>query len=156
MSAVIRVSRIGLLDERLVCLPLPGPVPGFIGPGEAEREIGFSAFQDLIKDPFQKTPPVAEPIMPVTKSLNPMRAGHVRLGLPHLGHPQIIKPQVRRQVGLPMTGKERPRPGDTGPFRESVAPPEIVFRDGVELRQIKGDEPSARFRHKLQLYGASP
>jgi hypothetical protein len=35
--------------------------------------------------------------------------------------------------------KEGLRLGHIGPFRETLSPPLIVLRDGVELRQVKGD-----------------
>jgi hypothetical protein len=38
-----------------------------------------------------------------------------------------------------MSGEERSRPGDVRPFGEALAPPSIVFRNGVKLGQVKGN-----------------
>ena len=52
---------------------------------------------------------------------------------------QIVVPDIRvRHAGLIMAGKTREGGADVGPFRESFSPPFVVFRNGVELGQVKG------------------
>ena len=47
-----------------------------------------------------------------------------------------IMPEVTRATRLVVAGKARHTAGDRGPFGKALAPPFVVFRNGVKLRQI--------------------
>jgi hypothetical protein len=120
---------------------MPGAIPRLIRPSEAKGKIRFAAVQDLIKNPLQNLAAITKPVVPVAESFNAVGAGQIGLGLPDFGHPQIVKPQISGQVGLLVAGKKRLCLGDVGPFGKSIAPPKIIFRNRMVLRQIKCYEP---------------
>lgn len=60
-----------------------------------------------------------------------------RLCLPDLGQSEVIESEIAREVRLVVPGKQRPRFRDVAPLRETLAPPRVVFRDGVELGKWK-------------------
>ena len=45
-----------------------------------------------------------------------------------------------RHVRLVMAEEIRPRPPDIDPVRETIAPPRVVFRNRMELRQVERDQ----------------
>ena len=67
-------------------------------------------------------------------------------GLPrqHVGAGGVIKSQSAGQPRLIMADKAGNRFGDIGPFGEAVAPPMVIFRNGMELRQVKRNQPDQR------------
>src|SRR5262245_27917700 len=79
--------------------------------------------------------------MPVTKALDTVFFGQLRLGLACLGQAEVVEAQVRWQLRLVMPAKQGPRPRHVGPLREASPPPPVVLRNGMELRQIKRDQP---------------
>ena len=80
-----------------------------------------------------------EPIVIVTESRQPVAFGQRRLLLAHFGHTQVVEPEIGRQVGLVMPPEERPCLHHVAPLRESGAPPPVVLRERVVLRQVEGD-----------------
>ena len=140
-AGVLRVvfAGIGLPEEDVLLLSQPSPRPGLVGPGQAEGEVGLTRREDLVKRPAQQAFSL-KPVVPVAEGLDPVGLGQAGLLLPHLGNTEIVEPKVGREVRLIVAGKLRPRLGDVAPLREPFAPPGIVLRNGMELRQVKGDQ----------------
>ena len=64
----------------------------------------------------------------------------LRLCRARLGQAEVVEAQVGRDVRLIVAGKQRCSARDVGPFGEAPAPPLVVLRSGVKLRQVEGDE----------------
>ena len=77
-----------------------------------------------------------------------------RLLLAHFGHTQVVEPEIGRQVGLVMPPKERPCLHHVAPLRESGAPPPVVLRERVVLRQVEGDDSFGMLLHTIRFSGA--
>src|SRR5438874_9465211 len=84
-----------------------------------------------------------EPVMIVAKAVEPIFPGQINLCLPHFGQPQIVETKIGWQVWLVVASKERPRFHNVGPLSKPLAPPRIVFRDRVKLRQVKSNRPDS-------------
>jgi len=80
-----------------------------------------------------------ERIVPVAEGVDPVLAGHVRLGLPCLWDTQIVEPEVRRHMGLVGAAKHWFRSGHVGPLGEAASPPLVVLRDGMVLGKVERD-----------------
>src|SRR5262249_39876632 len=136
-------GRVRLVLEDVALLAEPSARPGLVSPGEAERKIGLAGRQHFVEGSLEQTLAM-EPIMPVTKALDTVFSGQLRLGRPDLREAEVVEAQVRRQVRLVMSAKQGPRPRHVGPLREAFPPPLVVLRNGMELRQIKRDQPGFR------------
>ena len=68
-----------------------------------------------------------------------MFAGELGLLFTDFVEAEIVKPKFPGQLRLVVAGKLGPGFGHIGPLGESLAPPVVVFRNGMELRQIEGD-----------------
>ena len=66
--------------------------------------------------------------------------GQVCLGLARFGQAQIVETEIGGQMRLIMTGEKWTGFGDIDPFGEALAPPGIVLRDGMKLREVESDE----------------
>src|SRR5581483_645977 len=115
-----------------------GPV--LVGPADAEREVGTPAPEHLVERPLEEAP-AAEPIVVVAEPVNAVRAGELRLLVAHLRDPEVVEPELGRQVGLVVALEPRPGRGDVRPLGEARAPPPVILRDRMELRQVEGDQP---------------
>ena len=62
-------------------------------------------------------------------------------GAQRIGGAQIIETEIGGEVWLVVPFVARPRLADIGPFREAPAPPQVILRCRVELRQIEGQHP---------------
>ena len=63
----------------------------------------------------------------------------VRLRFARFRNTKIIKTEIGWQMRLVMAAKKRTCFCDVRPLSKSFAPPCVVFRDRMKLRQIKGD-----------------
>ena len=59
--------------------------------------------------------------------------------MPGLGQPQVVEAEVGGQRRLVVPAEERSGRADVGPLGEAGAPPLVVLRDRMELRQVEGD-----------------
>src|ERR1051326_3186081 len=137
--------RIALFDEERLGAVVPISRPVMVGPAQAEGKVGAARAQDLVDGQFEESFTV-QPVMVVAKAVDAVTSCEARLLLADLGDTQVIEAHVRRQVWLPVAGKLRNRARDVRPFREALAPPQVVFRNGMELWQMKGNGLACRCR----------
>src|SRR5262245_53048119 len=67
-----------------------------------------------------------------------------RLRLAHLWRTQVVEAEVRRQMRLIVAVEERPRLRGVRPLGEASAPPAVVLRNRIELRQVERQEARTR------------
>lgn len=71
MLCVVFFSAVGLFDENFaVFQSMVKALPGFVGLGKAEGEIGFAGGNDFIERALQKLLAVAKPVMPVAEAVD--------------------------------------------------------------------------------------
>jgi len=145
MPLVILAARIGLLLKNAVGGAMPDSGPGTVRPAQAEWKIRDSGTDHVVERPLQQALAV-EPVVVITKRLDTIALRQTCLFLADIGHPQVIKTQVGGQIRLPVAKKQRLGLGGIGPLGKPLAPPEIVFRNGMKLRQIQGDHTRASFQ----------
>src|SRR5262249_14439942 len=138
VALVVSPPRIGLLEEDAVRLALPQRRPILIGPREAERQPRFSARKDLRERSFEQALP-REPVVPIAKCLDAVTLSEVGLCCTRLGQPQIVEPELAREIRLHVTAEQGSRPRDVRPFCEPRTPPRIVLGYRVELREVERD-----------------
>lgn len=137
---------------------VPDSRPGFIGPTEAEWKIGLAGFQDFVKRPLEQTFP-GKPIVVIAEALDSGVAGQCRLRGPRLGHAQIVKAKVGRDVRLVVAREKRFRLGHIRPLSKASAPPRVGFWNWMKLRKVEGYQPgfgSGRGDGRLVLKIHSP
>ncbi len=139
MPLVIVRPGIGLLHEHPLFGAVPVAAPGVIRPGEAEGKVRLLGSDHLLERALQEAFS-GEPVMPVAERLDAGAAGQLGLRRPGFRDAQVIEAQVRRKVGLIMSGKQRTRLGHVGPFGEALAPPGVILRGRMVLGQVEGDE----------------
>ena len=127
-----------LLDQNVVFQAIPAARPGFIGPADAEREVQLRAAEHLLKWMLQQLSTI-KPIIVVTESMDTILSRQFNLPLLNVHNTQVIKPQLRGQVRLIMPCKLRLGFGNVAPFGKTFSPPDIIFVNGMKLRQIKCD-----------------
>jgi hypothetical protein len=81
--------------------------------------------------------------MKIAKAVDAIFSRQRGLSLARFGQPKVVKSEIGWQMRLIMPAKERTRSHHIRPFRESLAPPHIVFRDRVKLRQVKRNRPDS-------------
>src|SRR5215216_392723 len=125
---------VSLRDEAaLPLLVAPPPVPAMIGPARTEREVGTPRLEHLVEGSLQEAPAL-EPVMIVAKPVYPVLLCQIRLGLAHLGQPQIVESQVGRNTWLVVRREARLGLDDVRPLGVACAPEHIVLWDRVKLR----------------------
>jgi len=80
-----------------------------------------------------------EPVVVVTKGRDAVRPRELRLREAYLRGAQVAEAQISWKVRLIVPTEQRTRFGDVGPLGESSSPPRVVFRNRVELREVKRD-----------------
>src|SRR5687767_5458447 len=91
-----------------------------------------------------------EPVVPVAERLDAVIGREPRLRLSDLGHAQVIEPEMGGQSRLLVPKELGASPHDIGPLREATAPPAVVVRSRIELREVERDGP----RPSRQVLGA--
>ena len=80
----------------------------------------------------------AEIVVVDAEALDAVAARQHRLAGQRVGVAQVVVAEIGRQMRLVMAGVARPRLHHVGPFGEAGAPPQVVLRRRVELRQVEG------------------
>ena len=142
-SAVV-VLAVLLGDEHLVVEAIPGAGPILVGPADAEWKVGPALCEQAVERLFEKSPAV-EPVVVEAETVDPMTAGHVGLPLEDSAVIEIVVANVgMRHMRLLVPAIHGAATADVSPLGEPVAPPKVVLRDAVELRQVHGDGPHGR------------
>ncbi len=129
-----------LLTYQHFAVPVgPAPGPRFVRPAQTERKIRLATRQDLRERALQQAPTL-EPVVVVAESRDAVRARQLGLCGARFGQPEIVEPELARQARLSVAAEARPGSGHIAPFGEAGPPPGVVLWNGMELRQIKGDE----------------
>ena len=136
-----------LRQQHLVFRAVPAARPVLVGPHQAERQVDARVRQQRLQGPVQQAAAV-ERVHVEHEAVDAGAAGHVRLPPQHLRAVQAVEAQVARDARLVVPGEARQGAADVGPFREALAPPGVVLRDGVELRQVEGQDGGARAWHR--------
>ena len=84
-----------------------------------------------------------KPVMKIAKSRNPVFTCKLSLSLARFGQPKVVKTEIGWQMRLIMPAKQRTCFRDVRPLSKSFAPPNVVFRDRVKLRQVKSNRPDS-------------
>ena len=138
MVNVILLAQITLFDQRIaVGETVSEAFPCLVGPRESERKIRFAAGENFVERTLQQALAAAEPIVPVHKAFDAIGARHIGLRLSGFGDSQIVVSQVGRHSRLIMPAIQGFRLAHIGPFGEPFAPPRVIFRNRVVLRQVK-------------------
>ena len=74
----------------------------------------------------------------IAKPIDSELLGKCDLFVAHFPEAKIIEAQLRRKMRLIMAVEQRLGHGDVRPLGEAFTPPEVVFGNRVELRQIEG------------------
>ena len=138
---VVGLARVGLLEQHLAVARwvAPAPLPAVVGPGEAEREIRLAADQHVVEGSLEQAPS-PEPVVPVDEAGQSGSGSHLGLGGPGLWDAQVIEPEVSGEVGLVVATEEGSSARRARPLGEPRAPPLVVLRDRVVLRQVVGQD----------------
>ena len=122
-------------DVGLVAVPAPGPV--LVGPAQGERQVQARVSQIGVQRPLQQALPV-EPVVVEAEARDAGVASHGHLLSHHLGQAQVVIAQIPCQARLVVAQELRLGLGDVGPLGEALAPPGVVLRERMKLRQVEG------------------
>src|SRR5262245_14652341 len=117
-------------------IAVPAACPVFICPAETEGQIQLGMGQKLVQGPLQQALP-AEPVIVEAKAVDTIFSGEFNLPPLYLGNTQIVETQLTGQARLVMAHKVRFGFGYIGPFSKTSAPPSIIFRNWMKLRQVE-------------------
>ena len=124
-----------LRDQDFVFGCVPASCPVLVCPAKAERHVGLFVSEHVVQRTFHETLS-GEPIEMIAKCIYSVILRHTDLLVANFGNPQVIESKIARKVRLIMANEKRSRAGHVCPFREPFAPPGIVFRKRMILRQI--------------------
>ena len=79
--------------------------------------------------------------MVVAEAVDARITRKLRLPLSRFRKPKVIEAEIRRDVWLIVVWEERPGARHVAPFRKPFAPPLVVLRNRMELRQVERDQP---------------
>jgi len=119
----------------LAAVPAPGPV--LVGPAQTEGKIELALRQQQLQRFFEQTAAV-EPVVMQAEAAQTGELGQIDLSSDGLAQAQIVKSEFTGQVRLLVPGKQRGRFHDRTPLGKPLAPPVVVFRNRMKLRQIEG------------------
>ncbi len=126
---------LGYQNFLILTVPAAGPV--FVGPAEAEGEIGLARAEDLC-DRALKQLLTAEPIVVIAEAINAVKASEIGLLLADFRKAQIVVAEICGEMGLVVAGEERRGSGHVAPLGETRAPPLVIIWNGVVLGEVKG------------------
>src|SRR5690606_1744721 len=93
----------------------------------------------------------SKPVMVVGKPIQTILFCQFDLPEMNVLNTKVIKTEFTGQVGLVVTAELGDCPGYISPFRKTFPPPFIVFREGMVLRQIKGNQFHQRISRVITL-----
>ena len=141
-----------LPDQHLVFRAVPAAGPVLVRPHQAEREIDAAVGEEGFQRPVQQ----AVAVEPVEIEDEARQAGPLRqvdLAAQHVGAFQPVMAEVAGDPGLIMAGEARQGALQVGPLGKAPAPPGIVLRHRVELRQVIGPAPWRAAAHPAAVAG---
>ena len=151
---LVTLIRMLLTHEHFVLFAIPATRPVFVRPTKAKRKIRLPAGEKTIRRHFQQSAAI-EPIVIEAKAVYPELSRHLRLFLHDARIAQIVVANVRmRNVRLIMTPELRPASANVRPLRKTFAPPRVVLRNAMKLRQIESNRLDIRFwRSSVSVWG---
>jgi len=144
-----------LRQQNVAAESIPVSCPRLVRPTDQEREIRAAARHHLVERPLQDAASV-EPVIIVAEPAEPEPVRQLCLRFPDLGQAEIVKAEVGRQARLPMPGEQRISAVHIRPFREPFAPPSVVLRYRVKLRQVKSNQIYVRTRTRAREWFRQP
>ncbi|MNV36483.1 hypothetical protein D3C71_1279620 [compost metagenome] len=134
-----------LADQDVIVAPVPAPRPVLVGPAQAERQVDAVVVQPLAQRVFHQRA-AAEPVVVEAERADAILRSQTRLVTHHLRIAQVVEAEVGRQAWLHVAFELRQGTGDIAPFCKALAPPGIVLRERVELRQVERHQGSGQWR----------
>src|SRR5690606_35735994 len=132
-------SAVDLGLQYLLVLAGPASRPRFVGPAQAERQVGLAVLQHEFERRV-KQPGAGEPVMVVAETVDAVLARQVGLAPADGRVREIVVADVSvRHDRLRMTGEQRVRLPHQGPLGEAFAPPAVVLRYPVKLGKMEAD-----------------
>ena len=124
-----------LADQHVVIRAVPPPCPILVGPHQAKRKIHARLGEHRLGRRLQQAAAV-EPVEIMHEAEQPGIARHRHLAAHRCGAVQRVVAQVARHPRLVVALEARHGAGDRSPFGEAGAPPFVIFRYRMELRQV--------------------
>ena len=132
-----KAGGIALVHQHFAGQPVPVASPALVGPAEVKGEIHIHPPEKPVDRLFQQ-PGAVEPVVIDAEGIDPGITRQRRLFAHHLRQAQIVKAEIRGQGRLGVVIELWLGTAGGGPFGEPLAPPVVVFRHRVELRQVEG------------------
>src|SRR5581483_5335458 len=82
----------------------------------------------------------AEPVHVVAEAVHAVLAGERRLPRAHARVGEVVIAELARKLRLLVPREVGLRAAHVRPFGEAFAPPAVVLRNAMELREIEGDD----------------
>src|SRR6185295_4839967 len=142
-----------LRHQHLVLPSVPPARPVFVRPADAERKTGTSVFEQPLERSLEQALAV-EPVVVEAETTHSVALGQGHLLDVGLWKAEIVVAQIRGETRLKVPLEVRACAGDVPPLREALPPPDIIFRDGMELGEIEGYDPRAGQVIDLRLMAA--
>ena len=153
MTDDVVLFAVRLRHEHVVLLSVPPARPVLVRPADAERKTRASVFEQPLERALEQALAV-EPVVVEAEPVHPVALGQGHLLEVGLSKAEIVEPQVRGQTRLKVPLEVRACAGDVPPLREALPPPDVILRDGMELREIEGNDPRAGQVIDLRLMAA--
>ena len=134
-----------LRDQHVLVFAVPAPGPVFIRPHQGEGHVDVARGEEILERFFQQALAVETVVIEHEAGQSGV-SRHRRLTAHDIDVVEAVIAEIARNARLVMIVETRLAARDIGPFGEALAPPAVVFRNGVKLRQIKSQDFRASFR----------
>ena len=133
---------VALLNQHIAFATVPAARPVLVGPHQTKRLINVVGKKPVEWSLHQ--PMSVEPVVIKAECLNTCGPSEGRLCLQGIGIVQICVPEITWNTRLVVPSKPWHCTRDVSPLGKACAPPRIIFRKGMKLRQIKSNGSDAR------------
>ena len=149
----IVVRPVVLRDQHLALGAVPAPGPVLVRPHQGEGHVDGLVVEEAPDRLFHQ-PPAVEPVVVEHETMHAAGLGHLDLVAERLVAVQPVEAEVARHPRLVVPLEARHPAHEVGPFGEAGAPPAVILAEGVELRQVIGqqlDLPDRRGRQRQRF-----
>ena len=112
--------------------------PVMVRPCEAVAHLQVQ-IEHQLRGRFQQSLSIAEPVIPDQEAADAMRAGDTVLQLDGIAAQQAVFPKGRNRPTDALPAVMGSSILQVAPFGESGAPPGVIFRNDMKLRQVVGE-----------------